>query len=85
MVSGTSRLSAMICVLTAWIVGISVARAGGPPADPDYKIFDPGNTGIPGYANMMLVDGCRLARMALQPSRSARRPAMDMTFTSGPN
>ncbi len=45
-----------ICALIASISSGGAALAGGPPASPAYKIFDPGNTGIPGYANMMLVE-----------------------------
>jgi hypothetical protein len=47
---------AAICGLAAFAVNSGVVHGGGPPTNPDYRILDPGNTGIPGYSDMMLVE-----------------------------
>lgn len=45
---------AAVCVAS---ILLGTGSAGGtPPLNPDYRIYDPGNTGIPGYGNMMLVE-----------------------------
>lgn len=51
-----TRILCLVCVSATVLVGTGIAPAGGPPANPDYRIVMPSNTGIPGYTSMLFVD-----------------------------